>query len=94
MTKTTSEMTDRMDEGLAMLWYQVDRIGDHELREEIEEVSDRFMYSGDVHIGVEDVERAHQVFRRVHEKYTPAVQARFGLLLVTVSPLQRKGGTG
>ena len=82
MTKTKSEMTDRMDERLAMLWYQVDRIGDCELREEIEEVSDRFMYPGDAHIGVENVERAHQVFKRVHERYTPAIQARLGLRLV------------
>ena len=72
-----------MDEGLAMLWYQVDWIGDYELREEIEEVSDRFMYPGDAHIGGEAVERAHQVFRRVHGKYTPTVQARFWVQLVT-----------
>ncbi len=82
MTKTTSEMTVRMDEGLAMLWYQVNRIGDYELREKIEDVSERFMYPGDAHIGTEDIESAHGVFRRAHEKYTPAVQARFRLRLV------------
>ncbi len=41
------------------------------------------MYPGDAPVGVEDVERAHQVFRRVHGKYTPKAQARFGLRLVT-----------
>ena len=83
MTKTTSEMTNRMDERLAMLWYQVDRVGDRGLREEIEEVSDRFIYPGDADIGVEDIEKAHRVFRRVHEKYAPKAQARFALRLVT-----------
>ena len=40
-----------MDERLAMLWYQVDRVGDHGLRREIEEVADRFMVPGDTPIG-------------------------------------------
>ncbi len=47
MTKTTSEMADRMDEGLAMLWYQVDRIGDRELREEIEDSLSQKLGSGE-----------------------------------------------
>ena len=77
MAKTSPTMMEEMDETLAMLWYQVDRIGNHGLREEIEEVADGFLTPGEG-----DVERAHGVFRRVHAEYPPQVQARFGLQLV------------
>ena len=33
MTETSPTLADLMDERLAMLWYQVDRVGDCELRE-------------------------------------------------------------
>ena len=82
MPDTRSKSADLMDERLAMLWYQVDRLGDYDLREEIEEVSDRFMYPGDTPIGTRDIKGAHEVFQRAHEKYTASVQARFGLRLV------------
>ena len=62
-----------------MLWYQVDRVGDRDLRKEIEEVADRFMFPGDAPIGSGDVEKAHEVFRRAHAKYAPEMQARLGL---------------
>ena len=74
MSKTSPTMIEEMDEALAMLWYQVDRFGDYDLREEIEEVADGFMAPGEG-----DVERAHRAFRRAHEQYTPATQARFGV---------------
>ena len=77
MAKTSATMIEEMDEALAMLWYQVDRIGNRGLREEIEEVADGFMTPGEG-----DVERAHDVFRRVHTECSPEVQARFGLRLV------------
>ena len=82
MTETSATLVDLVDEGLAMLWYQVDRAGDHQLRREIEEVAERFMFPGDTPVGTGDVERAHEVFRRVHAKYTQEVQARLGLRLV------------
>ena len=77
MAKTSPTMIEEMDEALAMLWYQVDRFGDYDLREEIEEVADGFITPGQG-----DVERAHGVFRRVHAEYPPPVQARFGVRLV------------
>ena len=82
MTETSPTLVDLVDEGLAMLWYQVDRAGDHQLRREIEEVADRFMFPGGTPIDNKDIERAHDLFRRVHSKYTPEIQARFGLRLV------------
>ena len=82
MTETSPTLVDMVDERLAMLWYQVDRIGDHGLRREIEDVADRFMFPGDTPIGDEDIEGAHELFRRLHTKYTPDVQARLGLRLV------------
>ena len=81
-TETNSKLTDLMDEHLAMLWYQVDRAGDRELRGEIEEVAERFMFPGGMPINDKDIERAHEVFRRVHAKYTQEVQARLGIRLV------------
>ena len=77
MAKTSATMLKEMDEALAMLWYQVDRIGNHGLREEIEEVADGFMTPGGG-----DVRKAHRVFRHAHEQYTPETQARFGVRLV------------
>ncbi len=85
MAKKSATMIAEMDEALAMLWYQVDRIGNHGLREEIEEVADGFMTPGGG-----DVRKAHRVFRRVHEKYTPDVQARFGLRLVRCPHCERE----
>ena len=82
MTETTGEIADRMDERLAMLWYQVDRTGDYDLREEIEEAAEGFVSPGATGPGARDIERVHGVFRRAHEKYNPNVQARFGLRLV------------
>ncbi len=79
MTETSPTLVDLMDERLAMLWYQLDRAGDHDLRGEIEEVADRFMFPGDTPIGAGDIERAHEVFRRLHTKYTPDVQIRLGI---------------
>ena len=82
MTETSPTLVELVDERLAMLWYQVDRVGDHDLRREVEEVADRFMFPGDTPIGAGDLEKAHEVFRRLHTKYTPDVQARLGLRLV------------
>ena len=82
MTETSPTLADLVDERLAMLWYQVDRVGDHDLRREMEEVADRFMFPGDTPVGTGDVERAHEVFRRVHAKYTQEIQTRLGLRLV------------
>ena len=85
MAKTSVAMIEEMDEALAMLWYQVDRIGNRGLREEIEEVADGFMTPGEG-----DVERAHRVFRRAHEQYTPETQVRFGLRLVRCPHCERE----
>ena len=82
MTETSPTLADLMDERLAMLWYQVDRVGDHGVRREIEEVADRFMDPGDTPIGDEDLEKAHSLFQRVQAKYTQEVQARLGVRLV------------
>ena len=90
MTDTTNKLADLVDERLAMLWYQVDRTGDYDLREEIEEVSSRFMYPGDTPIGTGDIERAHGIFQRAHEKFSLNVQARFGLRLVRCPHCERE----
>ena len=82
MTDTNSALIDVVDERLTMLWYQVDRAGDRDLRSEIEEVAERFMFPGGMPISDKDIERAHEVFRRVHAKYTQEVQARLGIRLV------------
>ena len=82
MTETSPTLAGLMDERLAMLWYQVDRVGDHGLRREIEEVADRFMVPGDTPIGDEDLEKAHSLFQRVQVKYTQEVQARLGVRFV------------
>ena len=81
-TETNSKLTGLMDERLAMLWYQVDWVGDRDLRREIEDVAERFMFPGGTPVGEKDIERAHEVFRRIHAKYIQEVQARFGLRLV------------
>ena len=82
MTETSATLVDLVDERLAMLWYQVDRVGDRGLRSEIEEVADRFMFPGDTPVGDKDIESAHDLFRRVHSNYTPEIQARLGLRFV------------
>ena len=82
MTDTSSTLTGSMDTGLAMLWYQVDCVGDHGLRREIEEVADRFMFPGDTPIGDEDIDQAHELFRRVQAKYIQEIQARLGVRLI------------
>lgn len=82
MTETSSDLTGVMDDRLAMLWYQLDRAGNYDLRRDVEEVADRFMFPGHTPIGSGDVGRAHEVFRRVHARYTPESQARLGVRLV------------
>lgn len=77
MAKTSPTTTEEMEEALSMLWYQVGHVGDRRLREEIEEVADAFVVPGDGDVG-----RAHDLFRRVHAKYPPGVQSRFGIRLV------------
>ena len=77
MTRASPSIVQSMDEALSMLWYQVDRIGNRGLREEIEEAADGFMVPGEG-----DIERAHGVFRRVHAEYGPETQARMGVRLV------------
>ena len=91
-TETKSKLTDLMDERLAMLWYQVDRAGDRDLRSEIEEVADRFMFPGETPISDKDIERAHGVFQRVHAKCTPEMQARLGIRLVRCPHCRREEG--
>ena len=91
-TETNSKLTDLMDERLAMLWYQVDRAGDRDLRSEIEEVAERFMFPGGMPISDKDIERAHEVFRRVHAKYTQEMQARLGIRLVCCPHCRREEG--
>ena len=71
MTETSPTLVDMVDERLAMLWYQVDRIGDHGLRREIEDVADRFMFPGDTPIGDEDIEGAHELFQSGSTPNTP-----------------------
>ncbi len=90
MTDTSSALIDVMDERLAMLWYQVDRVGDHDLRGEIEEVADGFMFPGDTPVSVKDIARAHEVFRQVHAKYTQEIQARLGIGLVPCPHCRRE----
>ena len=90
MAKTSATMIEEMDKALAMPWYQVDRVGDYDLREEIEEAAEGFLNPEADGPGKREVRQAHQIFRRVHEKYTPDVQARFGIRLVRCPHCERE----
>ncbi len=82
MNDADSMLIGQMDDALAVLWYQMSQIGNTCLQREIEEVAERFMFPGDTPAGAQDMERAHDLFRRVHAEYTPEIQRRTGQRLV------------
>ena len=82
MTTTTDTMLDQVEERLAMLWFQMDRIGNSRFQEEIERVSDVFPVPEDSPFTLRVVRQAHDLFERVHAEYVPEIQSRIGHQLV------------
>ena len=66
MTATTPMLMDRVEEGLADLWFLMEEAGEPELQEEIEEVARLFPTPEESDSGRRAVERAHGLFRRLH----------------------------
>ena len=65
MTATTPMLMDRVEEGLADLWFFMEEAGEPELQEEIEEVARLFPAPEESPAGRRAVERAHGLFRRL-----------------------------
>ena len=82
MDKTILTLLDDIDDALGMLWVQMYQLGHIHFQRDIEEVAELFMYTNDTPLGQEAVERAHRVFERVHDEYTPEIQKRIGHQLV------------
>ena len=66
MTTTAPTLMDRVEEGLADLWFLMEEAGEPELQEEIEEVTSLFHAPQESPAGRRAVERAHGLFRRLH----------------------------
>ena len=79
MTTKAQTTMDRLEEGLAMLWFQMDRLGNSRLKDEIEEVSDMFSAQEDRSEDLWVVDAAHHLFKRVYAEYTVDVLRRFGM---------------
>lgn len=78
MTTTTLTMVDQVEDALAQLWLQLDHIGNGRYQEEIEKVLDTFpLPEGSVAVG-RTIQQAHDLFRRVHNSYSPRTQRRTG----------------
>ena len=92
MTKTDRTMIERVDDRLGMLWFQMDQVGHEGFRREIEEVAERFMFPGDTPTGARDIEQAHDLFQRVHARYTEEIQRRWGQRLVRCPHCPEKEG--
>ena len=66
MTTGTNQMLmDRVEEGLADLWFLMEEAGEPELQEEIEEIARLFPAPEESEDGRRAVERAHALFRRL-----------------------------
>ena len=92
MTTTTLLLIDQIEEALAMLWFQMDHIGNTRFQEEIEEVSDAFPATEDGPSALSIVRRAHDLFQRVHAFYSPRTQKRTGHTLVKCPHCLISGG--
>ncbi len=90
MTTTSRTMIDQVDDHLAMLWFQMSQVGNDRFQREIEEVADRFMFPGDMPTGHRDIEKAHDLFQRVHAEYTEDIQRRIGHKLVRCPHCERE----
>ena len=79
MTTNVQPMIEQVEEDLAILWFQMDRLGNSRFQGEIEEVSDLFPVDEGSPEGCRVLEMAHDLFRRVQEEYPPEVMGRMGL---------------
>ena len=79
MTTKAQTMMDRLEEGLATLWFQMDRVGNSRLQNEIEDVSDQFPVQEGSSEGRWVADAAHHLFRRVNAEYPGETLGRFGL---------------
>lgn len=79
MTAKTQPMIEQIEENLAILWFQMDRLGNSRLQNEIEDVSDMFPVPEDSQERRWVEATAHHLFNRVHTEYPGEVLARFGL---------------
>ena len=66
MTATSQMLMERVEEGLADLWFLMDERGDADLQEEIEETARLFPTPEDSPDGRRAVVQAHGLFRRAH----------------------------
>ena len=65
MMATGQMLMDRVEEGLADLWFLMEEAGEPELQEEIEEVARLFPAPQESTDGRRAVEMAHALFRRL-----------------------------
>lgn len=65
MTATGQMLMDRVEEGLADLWFLMEEAGEPELQEEIEEITRLFPAPQESAEGRQAVENAHALFRRL-----------------------------
>ena len=65
MIATGQMLMDRVEEGLADLWFLMEEAGEPELQEEIEEVARLFPAPEESADGRRAVEMAHALFRRL-----------------------------
>ena len=65
MMATGQMLMDRVEEGLADLWFLMEEAGEPELQEEIEEVARLFPAPEESVDGRRAVETAHALFRRL-----------------------------
>ncbi len=66
MTATAPMLMDRVEEGLADLWFLMEEAGEPDLQEEIKEVTRLFPVPQESSAERRAVERAHGLFRRLH----------------------------
>ena len=66
MTATDQTLMDRVEEGLADLWFQMEERGEAGLQEEIEEVARLFPAPEESPAGRRAIEMAHGLFERAH----------------------------
>ena len=79
MTTKTQPMIEQVEEDLAILWFQMDRLGNSRFQEEIEDLCDLFPVDENSPEGRRVVETAHDLFKRVQAEYPPEAMGRMGL---------------
>ncbi len=71
MSVTNDTMVDQVEEGLALLWFEMEEAGHAGFQEEIEEVGRLFPVPEGSPFGRRVIERAHDLFERVRAEFAP-----------------------